>query len=90
MVAEKILEGIFPMFGIPKVIRYDIGPAFVAEVSQALATQMGINWKLYYAYQNQSSCQLERTNRTIKETLIKLASATCGNDWTALLPFALF
>jgi hypothetical protein len=29
-------------------------------------------------------------NRTLKETLTKLTLETGGNDWTALLPFALF
>ena len=29
-------------------------------------------------------------NRTLKETLTKLTVETGGNDWTALLPFALF
>ena len=90
VVAKKILEEIFPRFGIPKVIGSDNGPAFVAQVSQGLATQLGINWKLHCAYRPQSLGQVERVNRTIKETLTKLALETCGNDWTALLPFALF
>ena len=29
-------------------------------------------------------------NRTLKETLTKLTLETSGNDWTALLPYALF
>ena len=43
VVAKKILEEIFPRFGITKVIRSDNRPAFVAQVSQGLATQLGIN-----------------------------------------------
>lgn len=50
VVTMKILEEIFPRFGIPKVIRSDNGPAFIAHVSQGLATQLGINWKLHCAY----------------------------------------
>ena len=42
-VAKKIIEEIFPRFGIPKVIRSDNGPGFVAQVSQGMATQLGIN-----------------------------------------------
>ena len=86
--AKKIL--IFPRFGIPKVIGSDNGPAFVAQVSQGMATQLGINWKLHCAYRPQSSGQVERMNRTLKENLTKLALETGGKDWTALLPFALF
>jgi transposase InsO family protein len=90
VVAKKILEEIFPRFGIPKVIGSDNGPAFVAQVSQGLATQLGINGKLHCAYQLQNSGQVERMNRTLRETLTKLALETGRNDWTALLPFALF
>ena len=37
VMAKKILEEIFPRFGIPKVIRSNNGPAFVAQVNQGLA-----------------------------------------------------
>ena len=45
LVAKKILEEIFPRFRLPKVIGSDNGPAFISQVSQGLATQLGINWK---------------------------------------------
>lgn len=89
VVAKKILEEILPRFGVPKVIGSDNGPAFVAQVSQGLAMQLGIDWKLHCAYRPQSSGQVERMNRTLKETLTKLAIETGGKDWVALLPFAL-
>lgn len=90
VVAKKILEDILPRFGVPKVIGSDNGPAFVAQVSQGLARQLGINWKLHCAYRPQSSGQVERMNRTIKETLTKLSIEARGIDWTALLSLALF
>lgn len=90
VVAKKILEEIFPRFGIPKVIGSDNGPAFVAQVSQGLARQLGIDWKLHCAYRPQSSGQVERMNRTLKETLTKLSLETGLKDWTVLLPYALF
>jgi hypothetical protein len=43
MVAKKILEEIFPRFGVPKVIGLDNGPAFVSKASQGLAEILGIN-----------------------------------------------
>jgi hypothetical protein len=43
VVVKKILEEIFPRFGIPKVIGSDHGPTFVAQVSQGLAIQLGID-----------------------------------------------
>ena len=59
VVAKKILEEILPHFGIPKVIGSDNGPDFVSQVSQGLARQLGINWKLHCAYRPQSSGQVE-------------------------------
>ena len=87
---KEILEETFPLFGIPKVIGSDNGLAFVAQVNQGLAIQLGIDWKLHCAYRPQSSGQVERMNRTLKETLTKLTLETSENYWTALLPFALF
>jgi transposase InsO family protein len=43
VMAKKILEEIFPRFGIPKVIRSDNGPAFVAQVSQELVKILEID-----------------------------------------------
>ena len=50
---------------------------------------MGARWKLHCAYRPQSSGQVERMNRALKETLTKLVAET-GGDWVALLPFALY
>ncbi|CAD7679925.1 unnamed protein product [Nyctereutes procyonoides] len=90
VVVKKILEEIFPRFGLPKVIGSDNGPAFVSQVSQLVARLLGINWKLHCAYRPQSSGQVERMNRTIKETLTKLTLETGTRDWVQLLPMVLF
>ncbi|CAK7293216.1 Pol polyprotein (Fragment) [Vulpes lagopus] len=90
VVVKKILEEIFPRFGLPKVIGSDNGPAFVSQVSQLVARLLGINWKLHCAYRPQSSGQVERMNRTIKETLTKLTLETGTRDWVQLLPLVLF
>lgn len=87
--AKKILEEIMPKFGLLKAIGSDNGPTFVAQVSQGLARGLGFNWKLHCAYRPQSSGQVERINRTIKETLTKLALETGVKYWTVLLPYAL-
>ena len=42
VVAKKIVEEIFPMFKVPKVIGSDNGPASVSKVSQGLAEILGI------------------------------------------------
>jgi hypothetical protein len=90
VMAKKILEEIFLRFGIPKVIGSDNGPAFVAQVCQELVKILEIDYKLHCAYRPQSSGQVERMNKTIKETLTKLTVETGTNDWIVLLPFVLF
>lgn len=89
-VTKKLLEEIFPRYGMPQVLGTDNGPAFVSQVSQLVARLLGINWKLHCAYRPQSSGQVERMNRTIKETLTKLTLATGTRDWVLLLPLALY
>ncbi|XP_036056240.1 uncharacterized protein LOC118591902, partial [Onychomys torridus] len=90
VVAKKLLEDIFPRYGMPQVMGSDNGPAFVSQVSQRVARLLGIDWKLHCAYRPQSSGQVERANRTIKETLTKLTLATGSRDWVLLLPLALY
>ncbi|XP_076980872.1 uncharacterized protein LOC143653614 isoform X1 [Tamandua tetradactyla] len=60
VVVKKIMEEIFPRFGLPKVIGSDNGPAFVAQVSQGVARILGIDWKLHCAYRPQSSGQVKK------------------------------
>ena len=43
VVVKKVLKEIFPPFGIPKVIKSNNEPTFVAQVSQGLAIQLGID-----------------------------------------------
>jgi ribonuclease HI len=89
VVAKALLEEIIPRYGVPEAIGSDNGPAFVSKVLQGLAQTMGANWKLHCEYNPQSSGQVERMNRTLKETLAKLALET-GGDWVTLLPLAIF
>ena len=42
VVIKKLLEEIFPRFGLPKVLGSDNGPAFVSQVSQMVAKSLGI------------------------------------------------
>ena len=89
LVAKKLLEEIVPRFGLPVTIGSDNGPAFVSQIVQGLALALGTKWKLHCEHNPQNSGQIERMNRTLKETLAKLAIET-GGDWVTLLPFTLF
>lgn len=88
-VCKTLIREVIPRYGIPIAIGSDNGPAFISKISQELANKLGINWKLHCIYRPQSSGQVERMNRTLKETLIKLREET-GENWVELLPFALF
>lgn len=88
VVAKKLVSEIVPRFGLPITLGSDNGPAFIAQTSQSLAKVLGINWKLHCIYRPQSSGQVERMNRTLKETLTKFKPET-GENWVSLLPFAL-
>uniref|UniRef100_A0ABI7ZYB3 Integrase catalytic domain-containing protein n=1 Tax=Felis catus TaxID=9685 RepID=A0ABI7ZYB3_FELCA len=80
---------ILPRYGFPAMVGSNSGPAFISQVTQAIAKAVGANWKLRCAYRPQSSGQVERMNRTLKETLTKLTMET-GGDWVTLLPNALY
>ena len=85
----KIIEEFFPRFGVPKAIGSDNGPAFVAQVSQVVANYLEVEWKLRCGDRPQSSGQVERINRTLKETLTKLTMET-GADWVVFLSLVVF
>lgn len=57
------------------------------KVIQGVALVLGADWKLHCAYRPQSSGQVERMNRTLREIFTKLVLETAG-DWVILLPFA--
>ena len=54
VVAKKILEEIVPRYRLPVTMGYDNGPAFVSEIVQGLAQDLGMKWKLHCEYNPQS------------------------------------
>jgi transposase InsO family protein len=84
-VTRCLLKKIIPWFGIPVSTESDNGPAFVAEVVQLIAKDLGITWKLHMAYCQQSSGKVEQINWTLKLQLGKLCQETYL--WTGLSPF---
>jgi hypothetical protein len=85
---KKLLQEVVPRFGLPLILGSDNGPAFTAKISKLIAKALQIKWKLHCAYGPQSSGQVERMNRTLKELLTKLSLET-GDGWVNLLPAAL-
>lgn len=43
VVTKKLLEEIFPRYGMPQVLGSDNGPVFVSQVSQLVAKLLGID-----------------------------------------------
>lgn len=70
-VTWSLLREIVPWFGFPTSIESDNSPAFILDLIQQVNKAMNIKWKLHTAYQPQNSEMVERTNRTLKETLSK-------------------
>ncbi|XP_040327531.1 LOW QUALITY PROTEIN: uncharacterized protein LOC121028038 [Herpailurus yagouaroundi] len=66
-----------PALGLP-----DISKPFHLSVDEhkGIAKAVGADWKLHCAYRPQSSGQVERMNRTLKETLTKLTMETGLKD----------
>ncbi|XP_013367158.1 PREDICTED: uncharacterized protein LOC106147986 [Chinchilla lanigera] len=87
-VVKALMELIIPRYGLPMTVCSDNGPAFVGRVVQSLSAALSLKWKLHTAYSPQSSGQVERQNRTLKNTLSKLCQET-GANWVTMLPMAL-
>ena len=88
-VSDLLLQEIIPQFGVPASLQSDNGPEFTSQVSQILSKALDIPWCFYIPYHPQSSGKVERTNHSLKTTLVKL-SQELHLDWVKLLPLALF
>jgi len=84
-VVKCLMEHVIPRFGIPNGIDSDNGTPFTSRVTKQLSAALGINWTFHIPYNPQSSAQVERTNRTIKEKLVKLHQ-TKQTTWIDALP----
>ncbi|XP_050789814.1 uncharacterized protein LOC127040090 [Gopherus flavomarginatus] len=87
-VTKALLHEILPRFHLPEVIESDRGSHFISQVVQQVSRALGIQWKLHTPWRPQSSGQVERMNRTLKDTLTKLCIES-GLKWPDALPLAL-
>lgn len=88
-VSDLLLQEIIPRFGIPASLLSDNGPESTSQISQILAKALDISRYFHIPYHPQSSGKVERTNRSLKTTLVKL-SQDLHLDLVKLLPLALF
>jgi deoxycytidylate deaminase len=66
-VVRVLIREIIPLFGLPKSLQSDNGPAFNTEVTQELSRALGIKHHLHCAWQSQSSGKVEKTNELLKK-----------------------
>lgn len=87
IVVKMLLEQIIAQYGIPEMLGSDTVRLSLFRPYKGWPEVWGL--KLRCEHNPQSSGQEERMNRTIKETLSKLAFEA-GGDWVTLLPFSMF
>ena len=64
---KYLLQEIIPRYSLPESIESDQGQHFVGKVVQEVAQALKITWKLHTPWRPQSSGQVERMNRTLKD-----------------------
>jgi len=87
-VATFIYEDIICRHGCPKIILSDRGSHFVAKIINSLCDRFRIKHQLSAPYHPQTNGAVERFNKTLCETLAKIAEK--DNQWDKHIPAALF
>ena len=75
--------------GCMDTIITDQGKEFVNEIMTQLTNRMGVEHRITSAYHPQTNGQRERDNRTLKDSLNKVANEY-GNDWDFYIPGEFF
>ena len=78
-VAKVLLKEIISRFGLPGSLQTDNGPAFVSQVTKGITSALGLKCTLHSAWRPQLSGKVERSNQTLKWTLVKLCQETQEN-----------
>ena len=74
-------------YGIPKIIGSDRGVHFINDIFANFCQEFKIKHNIHAAYRPQSSGQLERVHRTLKNTLWIMCH-DLKSDWEEILPYA--
>ncbi|KAK4811256.1 hypothetical protein QYF61_022153 [Mycteria americana] len=88
-VMKALLKEFIPRYGVPESIESDRGAHFTANTIGQLYKSLGIERNLHTPYHAQSSGQVERWNRTLKEKIAKISTNT-GLKWPDTLHLALW
>jgi len=71
---------------IPKIISSDRGTHFSGKIFEEMCSELGIKQELHTAWHPESSGNIERSHRTLKNSLYALC-ADRGWDWVKALPY---
>lgn len=75
-VMKALIKEIIPRYGVPEVINSDQGAHFSAAILLQIYIFLNIIAQFHTRYHVESSEQVERMNRTIKEKLVKVCKQT--------------
>ena len=85
--AKVLVKDFIPHYGLPDQICSDNGTHFTGAVCAEVSRMLNITWSFHCPYHPQSSGQVERANRTLKERLAKMHQE--GTPWVDAMPIAL-
>ncbi|XP_029859307.1 uncharacterized protein LOC115336468 isoform X1 [Aquila chrysaetos chrysaetos] len=75
-VLKALLKEIIPRYGVPEVTDSDRGSHFTAAILIQIYNSVGIFNKFHTPHHPESSGQVERMNKTLKEKLVKVCKQT--------------
>ncbi|XP_075109273.1 uncharacterized protein LOC142181051 [Nicotiana tabacum] len=88
-VTTFLKKNIFTLFGTPRAVLSDGGSHLCNKAFTGLLEKYGVKHKVATPYHPQSSCQVEVSNREIKNILAKTVNAN-RTDWSRKLDDALW
>jgi len=88
-IVKILLKELIPRYGGPEIIDSDRGAHFAAAILVQIYHALGTRQQLHTRYHRESSGQVERMNRTIKEKLVKVCKQT-GLKWPEALNLVLW
>ena len=84
-IAQKLVDRVVTIFGVPMELHSDQGPSFESNVFQEMCKILGIHKTRTTPYRPQSDGMIERANQTIENMLSAFVS-TNKRDWDEHIP----
>jgi transposase InsO family protein len=87
-VADKLMDNVFTLVGVPRQILSDQGPEFESSLMKELCTILNIQKLRTSAYKPSTNSQAERFHKSLNTIMAKLVSDN-QRDWCKRLPYAI-